>query len=208
MLIKTIVVGVLETNCYVFGSKGGEVAVIDPGDEAEKIIEYVNENGCSVKHIILTHGHADHIGAVRKLKTATGAEVLIHESDAECLTNARKNLSAYMIMPCVQPPADRLLRDGDIIKVGDCDINVIHTPGHTPGSICLRAERMLFSGDTLFRESVGRTDLPGSSRQDLLDSIVSKLMLLDDDIRVYPGHMEATSIGHERSNNPFITRGK
>lgn len=208
MLIKTIIVGVLETNCYIFGDEGGAVAVIDPGDEAEKILGYVNETGCSVKYIILTHGHVDHIGAVKKLKAETGAEVLIHEADAACLTDAKKNLSVYMIMPCVQLPADRVLKDGDTIKVGNYEVNVIHTPGHTPGGICLQAGKALFSGDTLFRASAGRTDLPGGSRQDLLDSINNKLMTLEDDIRVYPGHMEATSIGHERRNNPFVTGRK
>lgn len=205
MILEMNTVGTLETNCYIYGDKAGEVVVIDPGAEHDTIMGRIKELACTVKYIVATHGHFDHIGAVASLKNQTGAKVLIHSLDAECLIDAAQNLSLYMGMAKTQQAADALLKDGDIIEIGKHKLLVIHTPGHTRGSICLKGEGILFSGDTLFRESAGRTDLPGGSTQELTESI-KKLMNLDGSITVYPGHSEASSIEYERKNNPFFEK--
>lgn len=198
-------VGNLGTNCYiVYCTDTLNAAVIDPGGNAEEIIQLINRENLKVTCIINTHGHADHIAANDKVQKATGAPILIHEDDAQMLTSAKSNLSMY-IGGCIQfKPADRLLRDQDIISVGKLEFKVFHTPGHTPGGICLLTNGMLFSGDTLFNESIGRTDFPGGSHRSLINSIKTKLMLLEDETKVLPGHGPETSIGWERKMNPFI----
>lgn len=206
MLLETIKVGELETNCYIFGDKNGEAVVIDPGDNADVIMQNVNKHNCTIKYIVLTHGHFDHIGAVAALKKQTQAKVIIHELDADCLTDATRNLSYYMGMPEIQIEADSVIKEGEIIEAGNRKLTVIHTPGHTAGSICLKAEEMLFSGDTLFKESAGRTDLPGGSSKQIMESINEKLMKLDDAMLVYPGHSECSTIGYERKHNPFVEK--
>lgn len=206
-ILKQLTVGPLGTNCYIFGdSDTNEVAVVDPGGDGERIISIINENNYKVKFIILTHGHFDHIGAVKYIKDKTGAQILIHEYDKDMLVEPHQNLSAFFTTPdqyIVQCKEDRSLTDNDTISLGNNEIKVIHTPGHTRGGICLLYGNDLFSGDTLFMETVGRTDLPGASHSDILRS-VEKLMLLDDNINVYPGHGINTNIGHERKYNPFI----
>lgn len=206
-ILKQIRVGPLGTNCYIFGdSTTNEVAIVDPGEEGERIISVLNANNYKVKFIALTHGHFDHIGAVKTLKEKTGAQVLIHSLDKEMLTDPHKNLSALFGTEeqyISQVPADKTLSDNDEIMLGSKPFKVIHTPGHTMGGVCFLYKEKLFSGDTLFRETVGRTDLPGASHSHILES-VNKLMLLDDDVEVFPGHGDITNIGNERQYNPFV----
>lgn len=205
MKVITLMVGNLATNCYIACcEKTGEAAVIDPGGSAGDILAAINSEGLKVKYIINTHGHADHILANLQLKEATGAPILIHEADAAMLTSAQLNLSVYVGGKAVCGPADRLLKEGDIISFGEVNLTVLHTPGHTPGGISLYAGDVVFSGDTLFAESVGRSDFPGGSHSQLINSIKEKLMVLDDAVRVLPGHGPETRIGWERKDNPFI----
>ncbi|SDF10950.1 MBL fold metallo-hydrolase [Sporolituus thermophilus] len=205
MKIIKLEVGSLGTNCYiVYCEKTRAAAVIDPGGNAEEILAVINGENLKVECIINTHGHADHIQANAKIKQATCAPIFIHRDDADMLTSIHRNLSAFIGGGIKCEPADRLLQDGDIIHVGEIMLTVIHTPGHTPGGICLLANDVLLSGDTLFAESIGRTDFPGGSYRQLIHSIKEKLMVLDDNVRVLPGHGPETTIGWERQHNPFI----
>ena len=194
MFVKMFTVGMLATNCFLVGDKdSGEAAVIDPGfdreSEARAIFDEIDRNGFRVKYIINTHGHPDHNGGNRILKDRSGAPILIHEAEASVLSS---------------PPADRKLRDGDLIEVGNVSLKVIHTPGHSPGSMALLAPDYVFSGDTLFAGSIGRCDLPGGSPEELVNSLKTKLLSLPDYVKVCPGHGPVTSIGEERRNNPFL----
>ncbi|SDE59905.1 MBL fold metallo-hydrolase [Sporomusa acidovorans] len=207
MKIIHLGVGQLGTNCYIaYCEKTLQAGVIDPGGSPEAILAEINKAKLKVEYIINTHGHADHIGANDAIQQATGAKVLIHYEDAGMLTSAQLNLSMYIGGGFVCQPPDRLLNDGDMISIGNIDFKVLHTPGHTPGGICLLAdaEKVLFAGDTLFAESIGRTDFPGGSSSQLINGIKNKLLILDDDIKVLPGHGPETSIGWERKRNPFI----
>lgn len=204
-IIEHIRVGDLGTNCYIFGdSNTKEVVVVDPGYEGSRIMNVIESNAFTVKYIVLTHGHLDHIGAVQYIKERTSAQVVIHKLDSKMLIDPVQNLSAFVMEhPIVQPEADRIIEGGDVLSIGSGSFKIIHTPGHTMGSICILFDKNLFSGDTLFKETVGRTDLPGSSHSDILRSI-KKLIELDEDIKVYPGHGDISSIGHEKIYNPFI----
>ncbi|WP_333870564.1 MBL fold metallo-hydrolase [Desulforamulus putei] len=205
MIIETLPVGNLEANCYIIGcEETGQAAVVDPGDEAGRILDRLAKGGLKVAAVVLTHGHADHIGAVGELKKATGAPVMIHAQDGEMLTNPARNLSAWLGEQLSFKPADRLLEDGDTIQVGTVTLEVIHTPGHTPGGICLRAGKDLFTGDTLFARSIGRSDFPGGSHTTLIKSIKSKLLALPEDTKIYPGHGPTSTIGEEKRHNPFL----
>lgn len=201
MLLKKFVVGPLETNCYVFGDEESrEVVVIDPGGEVRQVHSFIQKNHLTVKYVINTHGHGDHIGA----NGSFAAAILVHKIDKDLLHDPHLNLSESFGTRIASPQATRLLDDGDTVQVGRLTLEVIHTPGHTPGGICLRHDNVLFSGDTLFFEGVGRTDLPNGSSSALISSIKSRLMTLPDDCKVYPGHGPQTTIGHEREFNPFI----
>ena len=204
MIIKRLEVGSFASNCCIVGGKK-EGMIVDPGDEAGRILDEVHSLGLEIKTIALTHGHIDHIGALKEVKEATGAQVAIHTDDVKALKD--RFLSIFLGIRHRSPPdPDRLLGDGDIISVGELKFTVIHTPGHSKGSICLLGEGVLFSGDTLFNCGVGRSDLPGSggSHNQLIDSIHKRLLVLDDDIKVYPGHGPETTIGAERRDNPFL----
>ena len=199
--VKTFIVGALETNCYLlYNRKTKEGFLIDPGAFDKRVEKAIKENDLRIKNIINTHAHIDHISGNKKF----GYPVLIHERDNELLSNPSKNLAFFIGLFSESPPASGLLKDGDIIEATDLKIKVLHTPGHTPGGISLLSGDMIFTGDTLFRESVGRSDFPYSSESALLDSIKNKLMKLDDSIEVFPGHGPATTIGHERRSNPFL----
>ncbi|MDK2798462.1 MAG: hydroxyacylglutathione hydrolase [Clostridiales bacterium] len=205
MILKVLSVGQLETNCYIFGDDNtGKVVVIDPGDEGEKIYDIIVQNGYIVQYIIATHGHVDHISAIKYLKEKTGAQVVIHKDDSDALINSQKNLSALLGYHSIQVPADIEVVDGQILSVEKYSLQVIHTPGHTPGGICVLVDNLLFSGDTLFEKSIGRTDLPGGNHQQLIQSIKNKLFVLADHIKVYPGHGYQTTIGIEKEFNPFL----
>jgi len=206
MKIITLEVGSLGTNCYIiYDETSRRAAVIDPGGGEGGIIACLKNEKLDVKYIINTHGHADHVLANLRLKEATGAPILIHAADADMLGSGQRNLSAFIGGSVSCGPADTLLKEGDVIKVADgLELTVIHTPGHTPGGICLKTDGVLFSGDTLFAESIGRTDFPGGSYRQLIASIKDKLMLLDDSYKVLPGHGPETTIGWERKMNPFI----
>jgi len=177
--------------------------IIDPGDKAKEILKKVEDLGLDIKLIVLTHGHIDHIGALKEVKEATGAEVAIHGDDARSLRRQLLSVIFGLFYP-TPPPPDRLLKDGDSIDVGDLHFVVLHTPGHTSGGICLLGQGVVFSGDTLFNYSIGRTDLPGGSYSKLMNSIQTKLMTLPDNTVVYPGHGNETTIGAERRGNPYL----
>ncbi len=204
MILKRLVVGPFAANCYLVGAEAGkEGMIIDPGDEAELILRNVKDLELDIKTILLTHAHIDHIGALKEVKEATGAEVSIHTDEAESLQG--QPLSAlFAISYPPPPPPDRSLADGDSIDIGSLHFGVLHTPGHSPGCICLPVEGVIFSGDTLFNYGIGRTDLPGGSYSQLMNSIRSRLMTLPDDTIVYPGHGPETTIGTERRGNPFL----
>ena len=204
MIIEKVVVGPFATNCYIVGDESTrEGIIIDPGDEAKKILKRVNELGLDIKLILLTHGHIDHAGALKEVKEATNAEVAVHTDDANFDRYQSAGLVLGLSYP--NPPApDRLLKDGDILDIAGMHFKVLHTPGHSVGGICLLRDGVVFSGDTLFNCSIGRSDLPGGNHSQLLESIRSKLLVLDEDTTVYPGHGEDTTIAAERKGNPFL----
>ncbi|MDI7247844.1 MAG: MBL fold metallo-hydrolase [Bacillota bacterium] len=215
MIVRTVTVGALDTNCYVVGCERSRKAiVIDPGAEPEKILAALREERLECDMIVNTHGHMDHIAANGALKAATGAPIAIHSDDARALLDPSVNLSEFVMRgrasrlgpgsgpgsrEAESPQADRLLAEGDDVEVGDVKLRVVHTPGHTPGSVSLVGEGVVFSGDTLFAGGgVGRTDFPGGSYDSLVKSIEEKLFTLPDETVVYPGHGPCTRIGRER----------
>jgi len=205
MKITRLSVGQLGANCYiVYCEKTLQGAVIDPGGNGQDILAILNRDHIKLVCILNTHGHADHVAANDEIKEATGAAVFIHGADAKMLTNPKGNLSSYIGNNLVCQPADHLLIDGEKFMVGEIEFQVLHTPGHTLGGLCFLGNDVLFSGDTLFEQSIGRTDFPGGSHSQLLNSIKTKLLTLADHITVLPGHGPTTSIGDERRNNPFI----
>ena len=199
--------GSMGANCYLYTCMETKKAVIiDPGAEGKKIHRWILEKGVKVDYILLTHGHVDHIGAVDELKGLLGDVLVgIHAGDAEMLTDGKKNLSGYMGQSLVQKEADILLQDGQELIVGNERLKVISTPGHSPGCVCFLSSEGLFSGDTLFAGSIGRTDFPGGSLDQLLNGVKKKLLILPEQTRVFPGHGEETSIGEEKRDNPFLS---
>lgn len=205
MKITRVEVMPLGTNCYLaYDETTGEGIVIDPGGSPELIKKAIDRDDVKVVAIINTHGHWDHIGANTEIKEYTGAPLYIHQADKPYLTDPALNISNMMGTRSVSVDADGILQEGDTVHFGNCTLQVIHTPGHTPGGICLYGEQTLFSGDTLFYCSVGRSDLPGGSYSALVQGIKDKLMVLPDATKVCPGHGILTDIGNEKSNNPFV----
>ena len=191
-----------ETNCYiVFDQESKETMVVDPAGDVDRIVEMINILQGNLKYIFLTHCHGDHIAGVKELREKMGGKVLIHRLDAEGLNNKEINLTEFMDgLPEIEIDADSRLDDGDLIHLGNLEFKVIHTPGHTKGgcSLYLENEKLLFSGDTLFRGTWGRTDLPTSDFRDIISSIINKLLVLPDDTIVYPGHGKSTMIENEK----------
>jgi hydroxyacylglutathione hydrolase len=205
LIIKDLTVGPIMANCYIVGCEETKVAaVIDPGDEADRILIVLAEAGLTVQTIINTHGHFDHVSANQRMKEVTGAELLIHALDAPMLSQLSATAAAWGMSSEDSPPPDRTIAHGDVVQVGNIDLTVIHTPGHTPGGISLHSNKAVFVGDTLFAGSIGRTDFPGGDFGVLKTSIQKKLFTLDDDVTVYPGHMGLTTIGQEKRTNPFV----
>ncbi|MBW2737258.1 MAG: MBL fold metallo-hydrolase [Deltaproteobacteria bacterium] len=205
MIIKELAVGMLMANCIILGcEKTREAAVIDPGDETERILLSLKESKLILKYIINTHGHFDHVGGNKKLKEATGADILIHFLDAPMLSRLSSDATLFGCSAENSPPPDRTLEDNDIISFGEIRLKVIHTPGHSPGGISLYIDDKLFVGDTLFARSIGRSDLPGGDFNTLISSIKNRLFELGDDVKVFPGHGPNTTIGREKLSNPFV----
>jgi glyoxylase-like metal-dependent hydrolase (beta-lactamase superfamily II) len=189
IMLRKIVVGPFQTNCYILGHEPSlEGIVIDPGDDVFQITNEITKLGLKIQYILITHGHMDHIGGVKEMKRITKAPVWIHPSDARGLG--------------FQP--DGNLYKGQEITIGSYKINVIHTPGHSPGGVCLHAPGAVFTGDTLFAGSIGRTDFPGGNHDQLIKGVVQKIFPLGDELRIYPGHGPASTIGRERAANPFF----
>ncbi len=207
MIIKTLVVGPIGANCHVIGEKeSNEGAIIDPGDEAEKILQVVKEAGLDIKYIIATHGHFDHVAAINPLKEKIECEFVLHEKDLPFVQRSKQSAMDWGITIEQVPDPDRYIDEGDVLKLGALELQVIHTPGHSPGGVCIYipGEKVLFSGDTLFQGSIGRTDFAGGSMQELQKSIKEKLYTLPDDTVVYAGHMGETTIGNEKVQNMFV----
>jgi glyoxylase-like metal-dependent hydrolase (beta-lactamase superfamily II) len=208
MILKQLEVGPYMSNCYIVGSeKTKEGMIVDPGAEAGRILEEVREAGLSIKIIVVTHMHADHIGALAEVKEATKAPFAVHEAEASkgYIDGASAMLNAMMGRPASGlPSVDKKLKDGDKLDIGDLHFTVLHTPGHSPGGICLSGAGVVFCGDTLFNFSIGRTDFPGGDYDQIIDSIQKKIMVLPNETRVYCGHGPATTVGFERKGNPFL----
>ena len=203
MIIKCLPTGMFESNCYIVGDNG-EGVIIDAGVKAKYVSKLAESEGFKIKYIVLTHSHIDHICCVDELRERLGAKVAIHESEAAALTDSHLNGSALFGMGRTFKKADLLLKDGDILEAGGLKYEIIHTPGHSAGGISIKVGNNIFTGDTLFKRSIGRTDLPGGNHRNLLDSLKNKLMKFSDEITAYPGHGPKTSLGYERKNNPFV----
>ena len=205
MIIQTLAVGPIQANCFIVGCEDTlEAVVIDPGEEGDRIMQMVTASGLTVKYIINTHGHMDHVSANKRVHELTGAPILIHALDAPMLDQVANSAAAWGLRAENSPAPDKELQDGDTITFGNITLTVIHTPGHTLGGISLYAQDDVFVGDTLFAGSIGRTDFPGGSFETIRESIQQKLFKLGDDVRVHTGHGPTTTIGKERRHNPFV----
>ena len=206
MSVETLQLGPVGTNCFIVGDEvTGRAAVVDPGDDAARVLAALRRLGLTAELIVLTHAHFDHVGGVRGLKEATGAQVAVGEVEAPFLEAAAAHAAAMFGIRIEPPPApDRLLREGDAVMLGGRSYRVVHTPGHSPGHICLLGDGNAFVGDVVFQGSIGRTDLPGGDHDTLLRSIARHLLPLPDDTVLYNGHGPATTVGRERRTNPFL----
>lgn len=208
MIIEEFVVGPLENNCYILADESSrEALVIDPGDEPDRILDFIRGKALILKYIVCTHAHYDHVGAVPEIKQEIGeAKIVIHEKDLDIYTHIEKQGLMWGVELDPLPPPDILVKEGSILSIGKIQFEVIHTPGHTPGGICLYGEGILITGDTLFAGSVGRTDLHGGNFQELKKSF-SRLIAMPDKIRVLPGHGPESTIGREKRENFFALEG-
>jgi len=205
MNYETVIVGALETNCYlVYCPETLECAVVDPGAEAERIFRLIAEKGLHPIAILNTHGHVDHIGANRDIKDKFNIPLSIHSSDNAMLESVHQFEIGFLIGAKASPPADNFLKDGDKIEIGKSFLKVIHTPGHSPGSVSFLGDGFILSGDTLFNGGVGRTDLPGGSWDTLVSTIKNKILTMPEETTVLPGHGPPTTVGQEKKANPFI----
>ncbi|MCZ6679279.1 MAG: MBL fold metallo-hydrolase [Candidatus Poribacteria bacterium] len=207
MILESLVVSPFQSNCWILGCEETRAGVvIDPGDEAERILKVVEAHKLTLKYLIHTHGHLDHVSATAAIQRETGAPVLIHEADGMLLDHLSAQGMMFGIAAPEPPAVDQYIREGDRISFGQYTLSVIETPGHSPGGICLKLEDegLLFAGDTLFQGSIGRTDLWGASYEQLMDSIRDQLMPLDDETIVHPGHGPSTTLGREKRENPFL----
>jgi len=207
MIIETFPVGPLQCNCTILGDEqAGDAIVIDPGDEVGRIQRRLSELGLKLKQILVTHAHIDHVGGALKLKRLTGAPILLNENDVPLLKMMAMQAGWLGIATPETASPDDLLTDGLTVGLKSCPAQVIHTPGHTQGSVCLHFVplKLLIAGDTLFAGSIGRTDLPGGDYDQIIESIESRLLPLPDETKVLPGHGPATTIGAERKSNPFL----
>lgn len=205
MEITILTVGPVCTNCYIINCEGStSCLVVDPGEDGEKIASWIQKRGFTCEGILLTHGHFDHITGVSELLSLVGGKVYACEQEKELLMDPQLNASTMMGYEVALEP-EILLRDGQIFEAAGMTFRVIHTPGHTKGSCCYYAEedKVLFCGDTIFMESVGRTDFPTGNGGELLDSVRNKVLTLPDDVKIYPGHGPETSVGYEAANNPY-----
>jgi glyoxylase-like metal-dependent hydrolase (beta-lactamase superfamily II) len=210
MIIRALPVGPLQANCFVVGcQETNQTAVIDPGGDVDLILAALKKDNLKVAAIINTHGHFDHVGGNKSLKEASGADLMIHKLDAPMLGQLNQMGAAWGMKVEDSPSPDRFLADGDVVDFGNLKLKVIHTPGHSPGGICLyiESQKALFTGDTLFAGSIGRADLPGGDYNTLISSIQNKLFILPGETEVYNGHMQPTTIGKEKKYNPFCGMG-
>ena len=206
MTLRTLCLGELDTNCYIVWDDNRVAMVIDPADEADKILSVIETENLSVAAVVLTHVHFDHLLAAEEVRAATGATLYIGKGDEDALSDPIRNLSGvFQMCAPVRLKADKLLSDGDVLMVGDLSFAVLETPGHTPGCICLIGEKVLFAGDTLFYDSIGRVDFPGSDVSSMIASL-RRLMALPVDVRVVSGHGPETTIGREVACNPYLQR--
>ncbi len=209
MIHVVIPVGPLQCNCSIVGDEESrEAIVIDPGDDIEQVMAIVRKHNLTVKQIAVTHAHIDHVGGAMKLKALSGAAVLLNQNDDALLAMLPVQATWIGVPPPGEVEVDERLRDGDTARVGSCQATVIHTPGHTQGSVCLYfpAEKTLLAGDTLFAGSIGRTDLPGGNYRQIISSLHDRVLALPDETIVVPGHGPTTSIGEERQSNPFLQK--
>jgi len=205
VILQRIPVGPLQVNCFLIGCpQTREAAIIDPGDEGERILDVLRRLELTAKLVINTHGHFDHIGANRLVVERTGAELLIHRADLPLLENAARHAAMYGLQVTASVPPTQLLDGGEALELGTLNLRVLPTPGHSPGGISLCVDGHVFTGDALFAGSIGRTDLPGSDTEQLLAAIREQLLSLPDETIVHPGHGPDTSIGREKLSNPFF----
>lgn len=206
MIIKTVVVGPLEVNCYIIGcAESRETAIIDPGGDADEIIKTIESEGLKPKFIINTHAHFDHVGAVKAIQEHFKIDFMLHKDDLFLIEHLDEQVRQFGLDRVAKPDVNKFVKNGDSVSLGKISIKAIHTPGHTPGGVCYSADNNVFVGDTLFAGSIGRTDFPGSSYEQLIQSIKENLFPLGDSVVVYTGHGPSTSIGNEKRHNPFLT---
>ena len=205
MILKHIISDFLAENTYVIHEKDNAAAlIIDPGASLSQLEEYLTPNNLKPTHIFCTHAHVDHVRSAALLQKNYGAKLYIHKSDAPILEQTNEFSKLYSLPSIDVPKIDHTFSDEEEIIFLSSNIKIFHTPGHSPGCVCIYTNEMLFSGDTIFKESIGRTDLPGSDESAIFDSIENKIMKLPDEVKIYTGHGESTTVGHERKNNPFL----